>query len=101
MEDVRILLDLDQVQWAMVAGAVLGTIYALGEGGMIPAWGADRNRPAIVKLLLLTIFVFLVGSEAETWRGWLLVVLCGVGAGKLADLLATAAIESWDALHHR
>ena len=81
---------------AAILGALVGAIYSLGEHGIIRSWKGKTQEPLPPgwRFALALTFMGAVAYDAETWQGFLLVGLTGVGALKLAELLTSAIIET-------
>lgn len=76
----------------MICGAALGTVHRLGSMGRISHYGIENIKPK-ARLGGLVILAIAIAPYAATAMGFALMLLCFVGAWKVAQLVVDVALE--------
>lgn len=76
----------------MIGGLSLGALHRLGMAGRIPHYGIEAIRPKF-RLGALLVLGLCIAPYAETAMGFALILLCFVGAWKVARILVDVALE--------
>lgn len=72
------------------AGLIMGSVFELGERGLIANWGhtrRDDRTGGILALMMLGMVVAFISGYADTWRGVTILFLIWLGAFKLAQII--------------
>lgn len=77
-----------------IMGVMTGTLYGLGEAGLIPNWRGQEDTPAAMRLFLVFGLMSIAAGQADSVRGFLLVGLIAVGSAKVADLTIRTAVDA-------
>ena len=76
----------------MIGGLLLGTLHRLGMAGRIPHYGIEAIKPKF-RLGALLALCLCIAPYAETAMGFTLMLLCFIGAWKVAQILVDVLLE--------
>ena len=70
----------------------MGAVHRLGMAGRIPNYGIEAVKPKL-RMIALVIFALSIAPYASTAMGFALMLLCFVGAWKVAAVIVDVALE--------
>lgn len=76
----------------MIGGALLGALHHLGMAGRIPNYGIVAVKPKM-RLIALIALALSIAPYATTSMGFAVMLLCFVGAWKVAAVVVDVTLE--------